>query len=119
MTIIRVQLDDEDRKRYGSDEPLPEDLAFDTEWLKDLPAGQLDTIERETGLYLAALLPLVEGNRIEPISAIRRAVAYLAVRQAGHHPQWENFQPRLLRATFTQEDDANPPDGPSESSSGD
>lgn len=116
MTTILVRLDVEDRKRYGGDEPLPERLVFDVEWLKDLPAGELDEIERETDLILASLVPVVESQIPRP-SVLRRAVAFLAVRQAGHHPTWVDFQPRLLRAEFAQEDDANPPAGPSEVSS--
>ena len=112
MTAILVRLDVEDRKRYGGDEPLPERLVCDTEWLKDLPAGELDELERETDLVFASLVPVIEGQ-VPRASVIRRAVAWLAVRQAGHHPTWAEFQPRLLRAEFTQEDDANPPAGPS------
>lgn len=119
MTIIQVRLDDEDRKRYGGDEPLPEQLALDTEWLKDLPVGDLDEIERETNLFLVSLLGLLEQDGLPRSMSVRRGIAYLAVRQAGRRPGWDDFQPRLLRAEFAQEGEAVPPAGPSESSSED
>ncbi|MEW2442784.1 hypothetical protein [Micromonospora marina] len=119
MTIIRVRLDGEDRKRYGGpDAPLPEELVLDTEWLKDLAAGELDAIERETDLSLAGLLTVIEP-RLSTLSAFRRAVAWLAARNSGHPLPYDGFQPRLLRAQFVQEEvaEAGPPAGPSERSS--
>lgn len=116
MTIIRVRLDGEDRKRYGGDEPLPEQLVLDVEALKDLTAGELDEIEREMDLALAGLLKVIEPQ-LSSVSRFRRAVAYLALRQSGHKVSFDDFDPRLLRAEFVQEDDANPPAGPSEGSS--
>lgn len=119
MTIIRVRLDDEDRKRYGGDgEPLPDELVLDTEKLKDLTAGELDALEREMDSALVGLLTVIEP-RLSQLSMFRRAAAYLAVRQAGHQVTYDDFQPRLLRATFVQEEEQRPPAGPSESSSED
>lgn len=118
MTIIRVRLDGEDRKRYGGDEPLAEWLVLDTEQLKDMQAGELSDLEREMDVVLASVLPAIEPQLASP-AIIRRVAAYLAVRQAGHTLAWDDFQPRLLRAEFVQEDDANPPAGPSEVSSED
>lgn len=113
MTIVRVRLADEDRKQYGGDEGLlPAELVFDVEWLKDLPAGELDELEREMDLALASLLPQVE-DKMPRAAFARRAVAFLAVRQAGNRVSYDDFQPRLLRAEFVQEDTGNPPAGPS------
>ena len=117
MTIIRVALAEADRHRYGGDDgPLPAELVLDTEALKDLEAGELDEIERQTDMAFASLMPLLEP-RLGKASFVRRAVAYLAVRQAGQRPVWDDFQPKLLRATFVQEDAGDPPAGPSEASS--
>ncbi|MFG3702380.1 hypothetical protein ACGF5C_31535 [Micromonospora sp. NPDC047620] len=117
MTIIRVCLDDTDRKQYGGDDgPLPAELVLDTEALKDMGAGDLDAVEREMDLAVAGLLTVIEP-RLSGLSFARRAVAYLAVRMAGHAVSFAEFQPKLLRATFTQEDAGRPPAGPSEVSS--
>lgn len=117
MTIIRVRLDADDCKRYGGEGgPLPDELVLDVEQIKDLPAGELDEVEREMDVALAAVVPQMEGS-LPRASFVRRVVAYLAVRQAGGRPSWEDFQPRLLRAHFTQEEIPRPPAGPSEGSS--
>ncbi|MFG1776612.1 hypothetical protein ACGFIG_09305 [Micromonospora sp. NPDC049048] len=116
MTIIRVRLDDEDRKQYGAEEPLPEELVLDLEALKDMPAGDLDALERDMDLALIGLLGYLEP-RLSPLMFARRAAVFLAARAAGCSTRYGEFQPRLLRATFVQEDAARPPAGPSGDSS--
>ncbi len=117
MTTIRVRLDDEDRKRYGDGDPLPEQLVFDTEKLKDLPFAELYELEREMDLAIASVTPLFEAP-LSKQAIVRQVVAYLAVRQAGQKVTFEDFQPRLLRAEFVHEEaEAGPPAGPSGGSS--
>lgn len=119
MTIIRVRLDGEDRKRYGGTEPLPEELVLDTDALKDMTADELDRLEQEIDIALAGLMPHLEP-KLGKLSFMRRAAAFLAVRQAGSEVSWGDFQPRLLRAEFVQEEAAaGPPAGPSGGSSED
>lgn len=113
MTTIRVQLCAEDRDRYEVG-----DLTFDSELLKDMTADELVRFERESDVAVASILPLVEPT-VSALAIARRACAFLALRQGGRDVRWDDFQPKLLRATFEQIEVArtDPPAGSSESSS--
>jgi len=119
VTTIRVWLCEADRDQYGGDEGrLPEELAVDLEALKDLAAGELEQLDRSLGVPVALFLEPMETWAIDG-AQLRRVVAWLAVHLAGRTVSYADFQPRLLRATFTREVDERPPAGPSESSSED
>ncbi len=119
MTIIRVRLDDEDRKEYGGGEPLPAELVLDTESFKDMRGRELTAIEVEMDVQLRSFLPLLGVPRSRQAGPVEHRVAYLAARLAQPALKWDDFDPRLHRAVFVWEDDANPPAGTSESSSED
>lgn len=119
MTLIRVRLCAEDRKEYGGDAgPLPEELTLDVEALKDLTAGELEDVDRALGLPLAAFVQPLETWGLGP-AQLRRVASWLAARQAGITIEFEEWQPRLLRAELTREASAVPPAGTSERSSED
>lgn len=111
MTQIRVRLCDADRARYEVDD----DLLFDIEALKDMPAGELEALEEDMGVVVATLLPaLTSATRM---AVARRAVVFFALHQASKPVAWKDCQPRLLRAEFVEVTDTDPPAGSSASSS--
>lgn len=115
MTVIRVRLCDADRKQYGGDEELPEELTLDVDELLDLPAGELEAIDRELQMPIALFVDAMQARSFG-MAQLRRVTAWLAVRREGRTVTYDDFQPKVLRATFTREA-ANPPAGPSEASS--
>lgn len=115
MTIIRVRLCEYDRNRYGDEEPLPEELTVDVDELLDLPAGELEALDRDLNMPIAAF---VDGLRTWSLNLaqLRRVAAWLALRQHGTTVAYEEFQPRLMRAEMVREA-GRPPAGTSEGSS--
>jgi hypothetical protein len=112
VTKIRVQLCEEDRKEYGSEEgPLPEVMTLDLETLKDLRASELDAIDRALGVPLALFLEPLESWELKR-AQVTKVAAWLAARGEGGVAPFADFDPRLLRATFVREDEASPPAGP-------
>lgn len=116
MTTIRVRLCEHDRNRYGDEEPLPDELTVDVDALLDLPAGELEDLDRDLQMPVAAF---ADGLRTWSLNMaqLRRVAAWLALRQHGHSVPYGEFQPRLLRAEFVREA-GHPPAGTSEGSSG-
>ncbi|MGX4657106.1 hypothetical protein ACWCHM_26155 [Micromonospora sp. SCSIO 07396] len=117
MTIIRVRLCEADREQYGGGEPLPEELTVDVEQLLDLPASELEALDRDLTMPIAVFVDAMESWTLN-VSQLRRVAAWLAVRNAGRTVPYAEFEPRLLRAEFSREATSNPPAGPSEGSSG-
>jgi hypothetical protein len=116
MAVVRIRLCEADRRRWGGDEELPEELLLDTEALRDVEAGELIEWERETDLPLAMFVPSFEAGSLAP-AQFRLVAIWLALRMAGHAVAWAGFAPRVFRAEFTHEVSAGPPAGPSELSS--
>ncbi|MFE7868849.1 hypothetical protein ACFUYE_00655 [Micromonospora humida] len=118
MTTIRVRLCETDRVDYGTDgESLPEVLTVDLEALKDLTASELEGIDRALNTPLALFLEPLERWDLRT-AQVGRVAAWLAIHQHGSGVSFDDFQPRLLRARFDREVQAdNPPAGPSEYSS--
>ncbi|MFI2577696.1 hypothetical protein ACH5AJ_36485 [Streptomyces rochei] len=117
MTIIRVRLCETDRVDYGIDgEPLPDVLTVDLEALKDITAAELEGLDRALNTPLALFLEPLERWDLRT-AQVGRVAAWLAVHQYGSKVPFDDFQPRLLRARFDREVQADPPAGPSEYSS--
>jgi hypothetical protein len=116
MTVIRVRLCEQDRKTYGVDgDLLPDELTLDVDELLDLPAGELEALDRDLNMPIAAFIDGLRAWSLN-MAQIRRVAAWLALRQHGRSVPYEEFQPRVLRGEFTRETD-HPPAGTSEDSS--
>lgn len=113
MTIIRVRLCETDRKEYGVDgELLPEQLSVSVDELLDLPAGEVEQLDRDLGMPIALFVDAMQSWSLG-VAQLRRVMAWLAVRQSGRTVAYGDFQPKILRARFTREAADNPPAGPS------
>lgn len=114
MTVIKVRLCNGDVAEYG----CPEEVSVDVETLKDLRSSEHAAIDQEIGMALSLFIPLMEEG-VTQVAHVARLAGWLGLRNAGHNMKWEDFDPRLGRATITVErDDQNPPaGGPSEPSS--
>lgn len=90
---------------------------FDTDVLDDLPAGELEAIERiikaNTGLLLVDLWP-PRDNSVPLV----RAVMWVTLRLSGSGLDWGDFDPQTRRTRFEPaEDDVDPPpEAPAETS---
>lgn len=116
MTVIKVRLCDGDKAEYGVSH---DELTVDVESLKDLRASEHAAIDQEIGMALSLFIPAMEDG-LTQVAHVGRIAAWLGLRNAGVDIKWNDFDPRLGRATITVErDEQSPPDGgPSESSSG-
>lgn len=117
MPRVRWTPSSGDATKYDLDGPQ----IFDTDVLDDLPAGELEDLERivraHTGLILADLWPPRDSS-----VSLARAVMWLTLRLAGRSLDWTDFDPQIRRTGFEPEpepeDDADPPvDPPVETSS--
>lgn len=115
MAVIKVRLCDLDREEYGG----PEELTVDVEALKDLRAGEHESIDGATNMALSMFIPLLEDGPLK-IAHVGRLAAWLGLRNAGIDVDYKKFDPRLMRATVERVgDDERPPAiGSSTSSSG-
>lgn len=104
--VLRVRLCEADREEYGG----PEWLELDRDVLDDTRADELHEIEAEMDLSFSMLF--VEEVALRTARA-RKAVAWLALRQAGILHPWNDFQPRVLRSEFRAGGDVPPVSSPS------
>lgn len=108
MTTIKVDLCAGDKAEYGVGD---QDLSVDVESLKDMRASENSAIDQEIGMALSLFIPMLEEGVIQ-VAHCGRVTAWLALRNAGIDVKWNDFDPRLNRATFTVErDEQRPPAG--------
>lgn len=116
MTVIKIRLCNGDVAEYGA----PEELTLDVESVKDMRASEQAAIDQEIGMALSMFVNLMEDGVVS-VAHVGRVAGWLALRNAGINLPWNDFDPRLGRATITVErDEQRPPaGGPSQPSSED
>lgn len=112
--MARIKMCAEDREKFGGPEWLPFRV---NEVLDDTDVGELERIERETGIHFADVLDEMSSAR-----SIRLWL-WLGLRAEDVEVPWKDFRPRVLKVVLdTAGGGAVPPDGaapstdPSESS---
>lgn len=108
--VLKIRLCDEDRDEYG----LPEWLELDRDLVDDMRADALHELEVEMDITIWQLFAVLATRS----ARCKRAVAWLAMQQAGSKVPWADFNPRILKARFAPGGDADPPDDGGTPSSG-